>query len=296
MKNYSSVLIIYNPGAMKGKIDEIIPHIKQRLLLRYSQVDAMFSPETNGAEILARKYASKYDVIVSCGGDGTLNEIINGVMKSEARPVIGILPFGTCNDVARSLNIPLDLEKAIDCVLRVNETKFDVMFDGKDYIAYSLAAGYLVKSTYSASEENKKKFGRFAYFMSALKCLFKFDSLPLTINYDGERIHTKAAYLMFLNGESAGGFKLNKNDQINNGKVKMVLIKRTNWIANLITCIKLFLFGIKSIRKNRNVIVKDVKNFEIENHSNAPFIIDGEKVKFLKKSISVSNQLTLIKK
>ena len=80
MKSYSSILIIYNPNALKGKIDEVIPHIKQRLLLRYSQVDAMFSPETDGAEALAFKYASKYDVIVSCGGDGTLHEIVNGVM------------------------------------------------------------------------------------------------------------------------------------------------------------------------------------------------------------------------
>ena len=174
---------------MKGKIDEFIPYIKQRLLLRYTQVDAMYSLKSDGAETLALKYASKYDVLVACGGDGTLHEVVNGAMKSGASPVIGVLPFGTCNDVARTLKIPFELDPAIDCILRLNTTKFDIMFDEQDYITYSMATGYLVKSTYSATNEAKKKFGRFAYFLSALKCLFKLDSIPITISYDGERIH-----------------------------------------------------------------------------------------------------------
>ena len=75
---------------MKGKINEFIPNIKQRLLLRFSQVDAMYSVDTNGAENLAFKFASKYDVVVSCGGDGTLHEIVNGVMKSGANMNLGL--------------------------------------------------------------------------------------------------------------------------------------------------------------------------------------------------------------
>ena len=296
MKNYSSILIIYNPSAMKGKLNEFIPKIKQRLLLRFSQVDAMFSADTNGAENLAFKFASKYDVVVSCGGDGTLHEVVNGVMASGAKPLIGVLPFGTCNDVARTLKIPFNMDQAIDCLLRLNTTEFDMMFDGKEYIVYSIATGYLVKSTYSATNKSKKKFGRLAYFMSALKCIFKLDSIPITILCDGERIHNKIAYLMLINGESAGGFKLNKNEVLDNGKVKMLVIKRTNAIANFITFIKLFLFGIGSVRRDKSVIIRDVEEFEIENHANSAFIIDGERVKFLRKSIEVITPLTFIKK
>lgn len=281
---------------MKGKIDEFIPKIKQRLLLRYPQVDAMFSAEIDGAETLAFKFASKYDVIVSCGGDGTLHEVINGVMKSGANPVVGILPFGTCNDVARSLGIPLNFDKAIDCLLRMNLTNYDLMYDGKDYITYSVATGYLVKSTYSATQKSKQKFGRFAYFMSALKCLFKLKAIPVTITCDGTRYHNKIAYCMFLNGESAGGFALNKGTSINNEKVTFVMIKKTNAISNFFTFIKMFMFGVNSIRKYKSVVVREVSNFEIENHANASFILDGEKVKFLKKSIQVGNSITIIKK
>lgn len=296
MKNYSSILIIYNPSAMKGKISEFIPKIKQRLLLRFQQVDAMFSLELDGAETLAFKYASKYDVIVSCGGDGTLHEVVNGVMKSGAKPVVGVLPFGTCNDVARSLKIPLNFDKAIDCILRMNLTNFDIMYDGKDYITYSVATGYLVKSTYSATQKSKQKFGRFAYFMSALKCLFKLEAIPMTITCDGIRYHNKIAYCMFVNGESAGGFALNKGDNVNNGKVKFVMIKKSNAFANFFTFIKMFMFGVDSIRKHKSVVINEVKNFEIENHGNASFTMDGEKINFLRKTIQVVPGFTMIKK
>lgn len=293
MKNVQSVLIIYNPNAMKGKISEYMPRIKQRLLLRYPQVDAVATP-VEGAEDIAFLHAGKYDMLVSCGGDGTLHEVINGVMKSGNQPIVALLPFGTCNDVARTLKIPFDLDKALDCILRLNTTSYDVMCDGKDYIAYALATGYLTKASYSASSKVKKKVGRFAYVLSGIRCLFQFKALPITITCDKERIHGKFVYLMAMNGESTGGFKLNKGEVVNNDKVKLVLI-RAKGIASFFTFVKLFLFGIKSVMKSKYAVVRDVKHFEIENHANTPFTLDGEKAKFLKKKVEVKKLLNIVK-
>ncbi len=294
MKEVKSVLIIYNPNAKKGKISDCLPHIKQRLLLRYEKVDAMATPK-EGAENIAFTFASKYDILISCGGDGTLHEIINGVMKSGSQPIIAIFPFGTCNDVARTFKIPFDLDRAIDCVLRLNTTSYDVMFDGKDYVTYALATGYLTKASYSASSKVKKKIGRLAYVFSGIRCLFNYESLPMTITCDGERIHGKFVYMMAMNGESTGGFKLNKGEIINNGKVKLVLIKRGKGISSLFTFIKLFLCGIKSIMKSKNAIVREVSHFEIENHANTPFTSDGERIKFLKKKFEVKQIMNIVK-
>ena len=279
---------------MKGKISEHLPHIKQRLLLRYPKVDAVATP-VEGAEEIAFSFAGKYDILISCGGDGTLHEIINGVMKSESQPIIAIFPFGTCNDVARTFKIPFNLNKAIDCVLRLNTTSYDVMFDGKDYITYALATGYLTQASYSASSKIKKKIGRLAYVFSGLKCMFKFNALPMTVTCENERIHGKFVYMMAMNGESTGGFKLNKGEIINNGKVKIVLIKRGKGLAGLFTFVKLFLFGIKSIMKSKHAIVREVSKFEIENHSNTPFTLDGEKAKFLKRKFEVKQVQNIVK-
>ena len=292
MKEVKSVLIIYNPFAKKGKIVDFLPYIKQRLLLRYEKVDAMATPK-EGAEDIAQSFAGKYDIIVSCGGDGTLHETINGVMKSGFNPIIAIFPFGTCNDVARTFKIPFNIDKAIDCVLRLKTTSYDVMFDGTDYITYALATGYLTQASYVVPSKVKRKIGRFAYVIAGLKCLFKFDALPITITCDNERIHGKFVYAMAMNGESTGGFKLNKGEVINNGKVKVVLIKRGKWC--LFTFIKLFLFGIKSIMKSKNAVIREVEHFEIENHANAPFTADGEKLKFLKKKFQVKQVQNIVK-
>ena len=292
MKEIKNVLIIYNPFSMKGKVGEKLPHIKQRLNLRYEKVDAMATPK-EGAEDLALTNAPKYDLIVSCGGDGTLHEIINGVMKSGSQPIIGILPFGTCNDVARSFKIPFNLDKALDCILRLNTTSYDVMFDGNDYVTYALATGYLTQASYVVPSKVKRKIGRLAYVFAGLKCLFKFDALPITVTCDKERIHGKFVYAMAMNGESTGGFRLNKGETINNNKVKIVLIKKRR--GCLFTFIKLFMFGIKSIRKSKNAVIREVKSFEIENHANAPFTADGEKLKFLKKKFEVKQVSNIVK-
>lgn len=294
MKNIQNVLIIYNPNAMKGKIAEHMPHIKQRLLLRYSNVEAVSTP-VEGAEDLAYTNAPKYDMLVSCGGDGTLHEVINGVMKSGSQPIIALLPFGTCNDVARTLKIPFKLDEAIDCILKLNTTSYDIMYDGKDYITYTLATGYLTETSYSAPSKVKKKLGRMAYVLIGIKCLFKFKALPITLMCDNERIHGKFVYCMIMNGESAGGFKLNKGEVINNGKVKVVLIKKKG-IASFFAFVRLFLFGVNSVRKCKSVIVRDVSHIEIENHSNTPFTYDGEKAVFLKKNIEVQTVKSIVKK
>lgn len=295
MKDYQSLLLIYNPGAMKGEIENHIPHIKQRLLLRYKTVDSMSSQDVNGAEILANKYASKYDIIVSCGGDGTLNQVMNGVIKSGEQTVVGILPLGTCNDVAKTLNIPTDIDKAVDCLLRMNTTKYDLMFDGNKYISYSLATGYLTQCAYSASMKSKKRFGRFAYIFRAIKDLFKVNKLPLTINADGERFNDKFLYFMLVNGVSIGGFKINKGDNLDDGKVKMVMIRRRKGLGSLFAMLRLFLHGISRMKNNKYIVVRDVKKVHIENHSNSPFTMDGEKIAFLKKDISVSTSIEVIK-
>lgn len=296
MKSYNNVLIIYNPNAMKGKIDEHLPYIKQRLLLRFSEVDAMSSPYEDGAEQLAFKYAAKYDVVVSCGGDGTLRQVINGVVKSGANSVVAVLPYGTCNDVARTLHIPFKLDKAIDTILKLKTTKYDLIFDKEDYTIYSLATGYMASTSYQATSKAKKRLGRMAYAFYALKSLFKCKAKPFTVTYDGKRVHDKFIYFMLINGESAGGFKLNKGDNISNGKCKLVLIKKGKFLAGWLCFVKMFLFGIKSIAKSKNTIVEDISSLEIENHSNIPFAADGEKIKFLKKQWKVSTPITLIKK
>ena len=296
MKNYSSVLVIYNPNAMKGKVEENLPYIRQRLSLRYSIVNTVAGKSQSHTQELASKYAEKYDIVLALGGDGTLHNVINGVAKAKADCLVGVLPFGTCNDVARTLNIPRDLNKALDTVLRLNTTKYDIMFDGEQYIAYSLAAGYLTSVSFKAKQKVKKRIGRMAYFWSAVGGLFSFKGLPFTFQIDGERVNGKFVYVMLINARSAGGFDINANENVANGKIKFVAIKKTAGLGSFCTFVRMFTRGVSAIRKSKNAIVCDAKSISIENPSNEPFCVDGEKVKFLTKQIKIATTIQMITK
>lgn len=279
---------------MRGKVEKYLTKIKQRLFLRFNVVDFLTCKNSKSTEDVAFKNASKYDVILALGGDGTLHQVVNGVLKSGCDVVVGVLPYGTCNDVAKTLKMPKNLNKALDCILRLDTINYDVAFDGQDYMTYSLASGFLTKTSYQTSSKAKQKFGRFAYVIYAIKNMFKCKGLPLTISADGERFNGKFNFIMLLNSEYAGGFKLNKNENLQNKKIKLVLIKQSKFLW-LLAFIKLFMFGINSVRKSKQVIVKDVHQVEIVNHSNTPFTFDGEKAKFLKKNFKVIKSVKIIK-
>lgn len=296
MIDCNKLLIIYNPNAMKGKIENFLPKIKERLSLRYPVVDACVTSQNTTAEELAYRNAGKYDIIVSCGGDGTLHYVINGIKKSNYNPIVAVLPFGTCNDVARTLKLPLNVDGAIDAILRLNTIDYDLMYDGENYTVYTLATGYLTNASYMASEDAKRRFGRFAYFTAGLKVAFRVKNFPLTIKCDNEQFRDKFIYFMMINGEHAGGMRLNPKADLSNHKTQVVMIKHKNRFLSLLAFIKMFLFGLRAVKKNKRVILRECENIDIENHSNIPFTIDGEKQKFLKKHIDVKQSIRIVVK
>ncbi|MFQ6724102.1 MAG: acylglycerol kinase family protein, partial [Clostridia bacterium] len=129
-----SLIVIYNPNARKGKIKDIMPYILSRLSTRFSPCEAVQSKSAEDMIDLARKNAEKYDCIVVAGGDGSIHNVINGVKLSKGRPTLGFLPYGTVNDVCRTLNISRDLDKAIDVILRGETIKYDIMQENDNYI------------------------------------------------------------------------------------------------------------------------------------------------------------------
>ncbi len=293
LKQPQSVLIIYYAGAKKGKFEEFLPHIKKRLSLRYPIIDVLAGHEQHDSENFAYENAHNYDIIISCGGDGTLHQVVNGIAKSGASPIIGILPYGTCNDVANSLKIPKELDKAIDCILRLNTINYDLMYNGSEYIVYSLASGYVAPVSFSASNKLKKKLGRFAYFLQSIKYLLKAKSMPMTITYDGNTFDGKTPFVLLANSRYVGGFNFNINEDLSNKKYKLIIFKGGTF-SNFFRLAKLFLSGVEKLKKSKSVIIQDVSEVTIKNHSDAVFAIDGEKCEFLKKVITIPKTITFI--
>lgn len=292
-------LIIYNPVSNKGMIEKKLGMIKERLLLKYDKVDAMKTVSSQHAEDVARVNSSKYDLIVACGGDGTVHFVSNGIVKSgDTNVKLGILPLGTCNDVARTLHIPRKLNKAIDVLLRGESVQYDMIFDGDNYEIYTVAFGLFVNASFNTSKKSKKVWGRIAYIFKGFWSIFRIKPLPLTIETADFKDSGDYVQLLLLNAYSTAGFYINGTSNINDGVMELVMIKHQKGflssVKGLFTVLGLFIFGLRSVKKFKNVIIVKTDKVTIENHFDAPFTADGEQMNFLKKSFEIQDQINIL--
>ena len=289
-----SAIVIYNPNARKGKIKEVMPYILQRLSTKFKPCEAVQSKSAEDMVDLARKNAEKYDYIIVAGGDGSIHNVVNGVKQSKGRPTLGFLPYGTVNDVCRTLNVPKKLDKAIDVILRGETIKYDIMQEDDNYMVYTFAGGMFVSTSFKTSTTFKRLFGKIAYFITGAKQLFSMRTLPLTVHIDGQRHHGRYIMMMVLNSASAAGFRINKARDIDDGLIDVILVERKrSYLVALFTLLKMFLFGLNSVKKHKNVVIQKCKEVKIENHSNEPFTQDGEEADFLTKEIKITSPITV---
>jgi|LGOV01.1.fsa_nt_gb diacylglycerol kinase (ATP) len=275
-------VVIYNPFAKKGKIKDNKQLIKDTLLQKFEEVDFLESEYNNHTSELAASACGVYDVIVAAGGDGTFNEVVNGIAEKENKPMVAFLPCGTVNDVARSLGIPKNIEGALQVILGGKAFKHDIFKANDRYGVYVLTAGLFSRSTYITDQEKKRKFGWLAYFAQGFKDLFRPNNIRIKITCDNnDSIEDNFAFIMLANSNSVAGFHVNENATLNDGLVDVVLIKQSRILSltNLFSglrLVKLFLFRIRSLKNDVRVTHVEAKNVSIKNYSDAEFNMDGE--------------------
>jgi len=180
-------LLIVNPAARHGETAALVP-VMEKLLANLPH-DTVLTEHTGHATELARA-AAGYDLVVAAGGDGTVHEVLNGLMAQpqNARPALGLLPTGSGNDTRRTLGIPTDLTAAALVLATGERRRFDLGRCNGVYFNNSFAAGLDAKVTAKAVEYKvtKGRDGLWLYLTSLLHVLFhELDSFPMTIAFDG---------------------------------------------------------------------------------------------------------------
>ncbi len=272
-------LLIYSPFALKGKIEKKLPVIIEKLKVKYDLTVVKTDYELHAVKLSADA-CGVFDVIIIAGGDGMVNEVVNGVASKPNKPILALLPVGTVNDISRSLKLPKNLNKVINIILSGNIKSFDCLKTNNFAAFYVICAGKHTQSTYKTKQRNKAKFGWFAYFYSAIKEAFNKDKHEFEISLNNEKLPDKFNFIMFINSVSVAGFRINKKAKLDDGKFDVVLFKKTSGffplIIRYINLIKLFLFGINSLKNNKQVIVTTVEQATIYNNLRSHFNIDGE--------------------
>lgn len=289
------VLMLYNPTARKGKIAKFLPYIKSRLQEKYDVIDFIASKSAQDLKEQAKINAGLYDLIIIAGGDGSLHLAVNGVKESNANPTLAFLPYGTVNDVCHTLQMSKNMKKSMDIILQGNTIDYDIMKDDEKYYIYTLAGGMFVSTSFKTNRKMKNIFGKLAYYFTGLTEIFKMRTLPLKIIADGETFESKYILCMILNSSSAAGYKINKDKDINDQLIDLILIeKKKHYIHSLFILLRMFLFGIKNIRKSKLVTIRKCSEIHLENPSNEPWTKDGEQENFLQKDIKVTSPIKVI--
>ncbi|KAB7704832.1 YegS/Rv2252/BmrU family lipid kinase [Bacillus aerolatus] len=222
-------MIVVNPASGKEEAEVYVEKVQQQLRKMEYETDVRFTEKGGDATAFAEEAcANKYDLVISIGGDGTLNETINGLAEKGHRPVLGIVPLGTVNDFARALNIPLEAEEAITAIGTGKLKKVDIGKINYRYFLNIAALGDIAESTADVSSGQKTALGSLAYFLEGAKTLVNKKSFDLRIRTNDNQYEEEALLFLAALTNSVGGFeKMAPEAEVNDGKLHCFIIKDT---------------------------------------------------------------------
>ena len=221
------LLFIYNPNAGKGLLKPKLSDILDIFVKAGYEVTVYPTQKYRDGYRKVARFEGDYDLLVCSGGDGTLDEVVTGMMQREDRIPIGYIPTGTTNDFANSLHIPKDLLKAADVAVNGEPFACDVGRFNKDIFVYIAAFGLFTDVSYQTKQEVKNVLGHLAYVLEGTKRLFGIPSYHIKVTHDGEVIEDELVFGMVTNSKSVGGFRnmIGKNVVFDDGEFEATLIK-----------------------------------------------------------------------
>ena len=221
------LLFVFNPCSGKAQIKNQLLDIVDTMVKADYEVTIYPTQCAGDAKEKVEAYAGNYDLVVCSGGDGTLDEVVTGMMQCKAKVPLGYIPAGSTNDFASSLGIPKDMEKAAEAAVTGKPFPCDVGLFNGDYFVYVAAFGLFTEVSYKTSQEWKNVLGHAAYILEGAKRLHNITSYKMRVEYDGNIIEDEFAYGMITNSVSVGGFKklTGKNVLLDDGLFEVTLIR-----------------------------------------------------------------------
>ena len=269
------LLFIFNLRSGKGKIKENLAEIVDIMVKAGWEVTVYTTQCQGDAVEKARLEAGEYDRIVCSGGDGTLDEVVTGMMKAKSRVPIGYIPAGSTNDFGNSLGIDKDMRKAAQIAASGRMFPCDIGRFNDDFFVYVAAFGLFTDVSYQTSQDMKNVLGHAAYILEGAKQLWDIPSVRMQVEYDGNVLYDEFIYGMVTNSNSVGGFDgLISGDVIlNDGVFEVTLIKTPKnpmELSEVLAC-------LTNIRKESNMLYTfQTSSIKFTSSESVSWTLDGE--------------------
>lgn len=222
------LLFIFNPHSGKGQIKNNLVDIVDTMVKADFEVTIYTTQARADATRKVIEEADKYDRIVCSGGDGTLDEVVTGLIRSGADTPIGYIPAGSTNDFANSLGIPKEMVKAAQVAVADHPFPCDIGDFNSDTFVYVAAFGLFTEVSYKTSQQLKNIFGHVAYIMEGAKYLHDIPSYNMQVEYEEHIFQDEFIYGMVTNSVSVGGFKgmTGPDVKLDDGVFEVTMIKK----------------------------------------------------------------------
>ena len=269
------MLFVVNPKAGKAQIKNRIMQILDLFAKAGYEVTVHVTQGRDDAMCRIRDRKEKYDLLVCSGGDGTLDEVVSGMVKSGNALPIGYIPAGSTNDFANSLHIPKNMLKAAQVVIEGEHFACDIGSFNRDIFVYVAAFGVFTDVSYGTDQEIKNLLGHTAYILQGVKSLAAIQAYPMRVMYDDSVIEGNFLYGMITNSVSVGGFKgiTGKNVALNDGELEVTLIRQPSSLAELTS-----IAGALTDRNAENEFIYRFKTSRLQIEAEEPvaWTLDGE--------------------
>ena len=271
------VMLIVNPCAGKKYGEKLSDRVAELFRAEGAHCDLFLTGHPGDGTKFVLSHGRAYDIIACMGGDGTLNEVLNGVLKAHLNTPLGYIPAGSTNDFARSMHLSKNLEKASKIIAECNTREIDAGLFNDRYFGYVSSFGLFTRTSYSTSQRVKNVLGgKPSYVLHGLTELGRVRAEHMKVETNGKTYEGDYLFGAITNSTSLGGVLKYDPKLVNmgDGMLEMMLIHKPKNPAQLFSILKSLLS--KKITNNPYIEFDRSDKFTIFPEARSDWSLDGE--------------------
>ena len=270
------MLLVMNPySGMRRAARYLVDIISMFNRAGYEVITHMTGGQGDAEEVV-RKTAGRVDLVVCCGGDGTFNETVSGLLRSGVDVPIGYIPAGSTNDFASSLRLPTNILQAAQDILEGEPVPYDVGKFGDRYFSYVASFGAFTRASYMTPQSIKNALGHTAYVLEGINELSQIRKEHVRLEIDGQVVEDDFIFGAISNSTSVGGILTLDPRQVDmaDGKLEILLVRAPVDLLEISECIK----AVQSQKYNCAMITfRSAEKIRVYADPFMPWTLDGER-------------------
>ena len=271
------LLFIMNPFSGQKKANKVLPDILMLFAQAGYDIRTAMTTGHGAATRYAETWGAESDLVVCCGGDGTLNETITGLLRSGARTPVGYIPSGTTNDFASSLKLSHNPVQAAKDIMEGETVSYDAGKFGERYFAYVASFGAFTKSSYAVPQTLKNALGHTAYILGGISELSQIRDEHIRMEIDGEVVEDNYIFGAICNSTSVGGILTLDPKQVDmgDGIFEVMLVRAPRSLVEITECIN----AVQTQQYNNCSMItfRTARSIQITADPMMSWTLDGEK-------------------